>query len=159
MNETRSRKRKSSWEWYGVKLLYECIISGKPTPDKIDENNSSDHKTYEESIIIIKAQSFDHAYTLTERKAKEAEIDYYNPYDEKVEWRFVKALDAFNLFEELKQGTEVYSRFVEVPNSVSISEFISNFYPEIVVPEDNEPDYNFILRIREFNAIPGAKKR
>ena len=58
------KERKSSWEWYSVKLLFESIITGEPAPKKIDRNYSSDFKTYEERIIIVKAQSYKHAYIL-----------------------------------------------------------------------------------------------
>jgi hypothetical protein len=43
------------------KLLYECIIKGNPNPETIDKNYTNSRKTYEESIVLVKAQSFDHA--------------------------------------------------------------------------------------------------
>jgi hypothetical protein len=150
------KTRKSSWEWYAVKLLYECIITGNPNPETIDKNYTNAHKTYEESIMLVKAQSFEHAYSIAEKKAKEEEIDYLNPYEEKVEWKFVEAIDCFHLFdEELETGTELYSRFFHVPKDVPLEEVIYHYYPETV--EEDEVDQNFILRNRDFNARPNSK--
>jgi Domain of unknown function (DUF4288) len=149
----KQKTRKSSWEWYAVKLLYEAIITGSPNPKTIDENYSTD-KTYEESIMLVKAQSFEHAYSIAEKKAKDEEMDYLNPYEEKVEWKFVKAIDCFILFDELQTGTELYSRFLHVPKDVSTGEFISYYYPE--TNEEDEVDRNFILRNREFNVKPNS---
>jgi hypothetical protein len=146
----------SSWEWYAVKLLYECIITGTPNPETIDENYTNTHKTYEESIMLVKAQSFDHAYSIAEKKAKGEEIDYVNQYDELVEWKFVEVLDCFILIDEkLQSGTELYSRFLRVPKDVSREKIISHYYPETV--EENVVDQNFILRNRDFNTRPNSK--
>jgi hypothetical protein len=152
----KKKTRKSSWEWYAVKLLYECIITGNPSPETIDENYSDTHKTYEESIILVKAQSFDQAYSIAEKKAKEQEIDYHNPYDEMVEWQFVEALDCFILIDEkLQSGTELYSRFLRVPKYVPREKVIDHYYPETVV--ENVVDHNFIFRNRNFNARPNSE--
>jgi hypothetical protein len=151
-------KRKSKWEWYAVKILFESIISGEPTPEKIDKNYSKTLKTFEESIIIVKAQSFDHAYKIVEKKAKDNEHDYINPYDEKVEWRFVDFLDCFSLFDEnINSGTEVYSRFIQVPIEMKTEEVMNKFFPDSISEDENAPDYKFQLRVREFNKIPNSE--
>jgi len=145
------KTRKSSWEWYAVKLIYECIITGNPNPETIDENYYNTHKTYEESIMLVKAQSLEHAYSIAEKKAKDGEMDYLNPYEEQVEWKFVKVLDCFKLFDEkLQSGTELYSRFLRAPKDVPKENVISHYYPETV--EEDEVDQNFILRNKDFNA-------
>ncbi|MDG0808665.1 DUF4288 domain-containing protein [Cohnella rhizosphaerae] len=147
------KPRKSSWGWYAVKVLYEAVISGNSIPDTIDENYSNSHKTYEESILLVKAQSPGQAYTFAEKKAKENEMDYENPYGEKVEWRFVQALDCFILFDEtLQSGTELYSRSLRVPKGAPEDEVIAHYFPETV--HENVVDENFILRNRLFNARP-----
>ncbi|MFD0051719.1 DUF4288 domain-containing protein [Actinomycetes bacterium NPDC127524] len=149
------KARKSSWEWYAVKLLYECVIKGNPNPETIDENYTNSHKTYEESIMLVKAQSFDHAYSIAEKKAKEVEADYLNPYEEIVEWKFADCLDCFHLFDEaLQSGTELYSRFLRIPKNVPKEQVISHYYPETV--EEDEVDQNFILRNRDFNSRPNS---
>lgn len=117
-------------EWYAVKLIYEFITTSDPNPEKIDEDYSTD-KSYEESIMLVKAQSFDHAYSIAEIKAKENEYDFVNLYDEKVHYRFVDAIDCFHLFDdELETGTELYSRFLDVPKETTRDQFIDLYYPE-----------------------------
>jgi hypothetical protein len=153
---TEKKGRKSSWEWYAVKLLYECFIIGPPNPETIDENYSDTHKTYEESIILVKAQSFDQAYSIAEKKAKEGEFDYRNPYGEAVEWKYVDALDCFILIDEkLQSGTELYSRFLRVPKNITNEKVIAHHYLETV--EENVVDQNFILRNMDFNARPNSE--
>lgn len=145
-------KRESTWEWYAVKLLYESIIVGEPNPEKIDANYSNQFKAYEESIILVKAQSFEHAYKIAEKKAKEAEMEYYNPYDQMVNCRFVDAIDCFRLFDiDLKSGTEIYSRMLHVPIKEKTEKVIEVYYPETLIEDDNEPDHYYPFRIREFN--------
>lgn len=152
MKSKKSKGQQSKWEWYGVKLIFECIISGNPAPETVDKNFSDNHKTFEESIIIVRAQSFDHAYKLAEKKAKEMELDYFNPYNQKVKWLFLEAIHCFNMFDPPIHGTEVYSRHVRIPKSVTTEQFLDNFYPETIPVKDDEPDFDFILRIKEFNA-------
>lgn len=140
----KKKARKPSWEWYAVKLLYECIITGNPNPETIDKNYTNTYKTYEESIMLVKAQSFEHAYSIAEKKAKDEEHHYLNPYEETVEWKYVDALDCFILIDEkLQTGTELYSRFLRVPKDVPREKIISHYYPETV--EEDEVDQNFIL--------------
>ncbi|MDG0791267.1 DUF4288 domain-containing protein [Cohnella ginsengisoli] len=135
-----------------MKLLYESTISGNPDPARVDENYVDTHKTYEESMMLVKAQSFEQAYAIAEKKAKREELDYRNPYDQKVEWRLVRALDCFALFdEELKSGTELYSRNLRVPKEVPGEDVIRHYYPETV--EDSEIDPYFVLRLKEYNLL------
>ncbi len=152
-------RKRSTWKWFAVKLLYEGVISGEPSPETIDQNYSRDFKNFEESIILVKAQSFDQAYSIAEKKAKEAEIDYQNPYDESVHWQLIKALDAFWLFDdELVSGTELYSRIIRVAKSVDNDEVIKNLYPETAEVDVKQPDYGWIYRIKEFSERPGKRK-
>lgn len=128
---------KPALEWYSVKLIFEFIITGDPDPTKINEDYNSD-KHYEESIMLVKAKSFDHAYEIAEAKAKENEDEYINLYGEKVNYVFAEAIDCFNLFdEELETGTELYSRFLEeVPKDLTRDEFLDQYYPEKVNEDD-----------------------
>lgn len=142
------------WKWFAVKVLFECNISGKPSLETIDEQYSNTHKTFEESIILVKAPSFEQAYVIAEKEAKKKEIDYLNPYDEMVEWKFRESIDCFNLFDEkFQSGTELYSRYLRVPKGTSNEKFISHYYPETVM---EEVDHNFILRNKDFNLRPNS---
>ncbi|MEH7514671.1 DUF4288 domain-containing protein [Gottfriedia acidiceleris] len=117
----RIRKKSSNeWEWFSVKVLYACKISGNPSPEKIDEDYDSDsHKTFEESIFLIKAPSYEEAYVIGKKEAIKNEVDYLNQYDQTVEWKFIKLIDCFSLsVKKLETGTELYSRFIRVPQNL-----------------------------------------
>ena len=140
-------KKKSSWVWYAVKLLFESIIAGEPDKDTIDENFSDKFKLYEEQIVVVKAQSFDHAYKLAEILAKKNEITYKNPYYQTVEQKFVDSLNCFWLFDdEIKSGTEVYSRLFKEPIDTETNTFIEKYFPEsLSCDEERTPLYNFLI--------------
>ncbi|WP_088044592.1 DUF4288 domain-containing protein [Bacillus sp. EAC] len=142
MKKRLRKKMSKEWEWFAVKVLYECKISGNPSPEKIDENYLNiDHKTFEETILLVKAPSNDQAYEIGEIEAIKNEVVYLNQYDEKVEWKFVELIDCFNLLDEkLKTGTELYSRYLVVPKEIPNEKVISHYYPETV--HDEEVDYN-----------------
>lgn len=145
----RVRKKVSrDWDWYAVKVLYECIISGEPNPEMIDENFPSNDKMFEESILLIKAPSTDLANTLGEQEAKKQQHDYLNQYGEKVEWKFVEIIHCVELsVTKIQIGTEVYARFLIVPPDIPTEEVISHYYPETVVEE--LIDKNFTQKNKE----------
>ncbi|MEN6463031.1 MAG: DUF4288 domain-containing protein [Syntrophomonas sp.] len=150
MKHNRSRKKR--WQWYGVKLLYESVISGKPTPEAIDKYYSNAIKTFEESIVLVYALSFDHAYKIAENQAKDNQISYHNYYNELVEWNLVQAIDCFVLIDDvIKTGTEVYSRFISVPKEISNETVISRFFPESEDLVEDNLDYKWVLRNRDLN--------
>ena len=140
-------KRKSNWEWYAVKLLFESTISGEPNKDKIDEHYDNKFKLYEEQIIVVRAQSFDHAYKKAEVEAKKNEMEYNNPYDQLVQCKFVDSLNCQRLFDkEIKSGTEIYSRLFKVPIEEKTNKVIETYVPEIQACEDKTtPFYNFLI--------------
>lgn len=152
----KKQYKSSKWQWYSVKLIFESIISSEPESNTIDINYISTHKTYEESIILINAQSFDYAYKIAEKKAIERELDYINVYGESVGWKFVEAIDCFSIGEEtLNTGVELYSRFLRVPKNINSKEFIDRYCPETIRDDDGD-DYNFILRNKDFNKRPNS---
>ncbi|MFF3021736.1 DUF4288 domain-containing protein [Gottfriedia sp. NPDC057948] len=120
MRKRLRKKRLNKWEWFSVKVLNECKISGNPSPEKIDEDYGSDgQKTFEDSILLIKAPSEEEAYLIGEKVAIKNEVEYLNQYDETVEWKFIRVIDCFNLFDKkLQTGTELYSRFIRVPDDL-----------------------------------------
>jgi len=140
------------WKWYGVKVLYKNLIEGKPNAEKIDENYE-DHQIFEESILLIKAKSFDQAYEIAETKAKENEDSYINVYDQVVNFQFVDSLHAFLLCEdeELENGIEVYSRFLHISKEESFANVLSRYYPEVIEEEKDQIRKSFILRNKDFN--------
>jgi hypothetical protein len=145
----------SKWQWFSVKLIFENVISGEPEPDTIDKNYTNNYKTYEESIVLIKAQSFDSAYKIAEKKAREMEMDYTNPYGELINHKFIEAISCFSIIDELSTGAEMYSRVLRVPKPVDTGDFLDRYYPDTI--ENNSGlDYNFVLRNRNFNKKPNS---
>jgi len=138
------KQMSKKWKWYAVKLIYESIVSGEPNKSKIDKNYEGKLKCYEESIMLVKARSFDHAFKIAEERAKKAEDTYENPYDQIVNCRFVEAIHCYWLFDDvLKTGVELYSRFINVPVETKTEEFLDKYYPETVTKEDDEKGINY----------------
>lgn len=52
---------RSVWQYYGVRIIYQAVITGNPLPEPIDEDYTDTHSFFEESIMLVHAQSFDHA--------------------------------------------------------------------------------------------------
>lgn len=143
MKKRLRKKLSNEWEWYAVKVLYESIISGNPSPEKIDEDYYDKFKMYEESIVLLKARSLEHANSIAESNAIKSEHSYKNMYDEDVKWQFVEIIDCYNLIDDkVKSGTEIYSRFLKVPPGIPTNKIISHYYPETV--EDEVVDQNLI---------------
>ncbi|MCL9638399.1 DUF4288 domain-containing protein [Bacillus zanthoxyli] len=62
-----NKSEKSDLEWYGVKVLYKNLVIGEPNVERLDENYE-DHQIFEESILLIKARSFEQAYEIAENE-------------------------------------------------------------------------------------------
>ncbi len=140
-------KRKSSWEWYAVVLLFESTILGEANKDKIDELYSNKFKLYEEQIIVVRAQSSDHAYKKAEAEAIKQEMEYRNLYDQLVQRKFVDSLNCQCLFDdEIRSGTEIYSRLFKVQIDEKMEKFIKAYFPE-TLPHEEKPTrfHNFII--------------
>lgn len=117
-------------QWFAVKLLFESVHSGEPNTEMMDEDDS-DHKLFEESIILVRATSREEAQTFGEQQANKAEHSYHNKYGEMVEWHFVRILDIFQLNDdEIQSRTEVYARFLRESPFVPAEDVISWYYPE-----------------------------
>ena len=135
--------RRSSWNYYGIKLIYQAVITGPPIPERIDENFSDGHTIFEESVMLIRAQSFDHAYAVAERKARENEATYKNPYGQTVEWKLIDAIDCFLIGDEISSGTELYSSMSSEKKEVTPSGYLMQKY------QYNLDDYEWNHKQRE----------
>ncbi|MDJ1504038.1 DUF4288 domain-containing protein [Xanthocytophaga agilis] len=122
--------KKEDMKWYGVKLVYVFTIQGLPIVELIDKNYIENYRGYEESIVIIKAQSFDEAYELAEKVARKNESDHTNIYGQRVEKRYLESLDCFWIFEErIKSGMEVYSQMIDSTTQVETEDFLDTTFP------------------------------
>jgi len=133
-----------------VKLLIEANVIGEPNKDKIDEFYNDQFKIFKEVILLVRAQSFDHAYKIAEEKAEHENMDYYNPYDQLVQRSVIEYLDCFWLFDDdLESGTELYSRRITMPKDTDLKQFIDKFYPEVLSDDEKEHELKFVY-FREF---------
>lgn len=77
-------------DWYSVKLLYKFTITGKPDEDKIDEYFNDINDFFEESILLVAAESFDEAYQTAENQAQKNYNLYENKYGQKVKQELIE---------------------------------------------------------------------
>ncbi len=103
--------KKKNWDFYAVKIIKQIVTEGEPDSSLVDEFYFMDNEeqVFEESIMLVRVQSINHACKIAETKAKEQEEPYENKYGEQVIWRFLRVADCQMIFDELKTGAEVYS--------------------------------------------------
>lgn len=129
-------KTKSNWKWYGVKIIKQIIVTGEPDQKLVNEASEKygleyvedGNQDFEESIMLVKAQSFEHAYKIAEKKSSDSSSKYTNIFGQEVEWRFLEAVDCFEIIDELKSGTEVYSCFLTADKAITAEDFLKNWY-------------------------------
>lgn len=152
------KRNTTKWQWYSVKLIFENIISGEPELDTIDKNYTNSYRNFDESIIIVKAQSFNHAYKIAEKKASQMELQYTNPYGELVNIKFIQAIHCYLIGDEtLSAGKEVYWRHIRVLKGTDTEDFIDRYYPE-TIDDSSGIFYNSILLNREFSGKVNSQK-
>ena len=122
-------KSKSSWNFYGVKIIKQIIVEGEPDPNLIDEfYEDDDEQLFEESLLLVRAQSSDHAYKIAKKKTIEHEEPYLGKYGQQVLWKFIEAVDCFEMLDELKSGAEVYSCLHTTDKNETASGFIEKWF-------------------------------
>lgn len=124
----RKPYRKSSWNYYSIKLIYQMTVTSSPIPERIDEDYSDTHTFFEESIILVRAQSFDHAFKIAEQKAREINGAHINPYEQTVETRLIEAIDCYLIGDEITGGVEVYSSCTPVHKEMTANEYLMRKY-------------------------------
>ncbi len=122
---------RSTWKYYSVKLIFQMIVTGEPIPERIDGDYSDRYTFFEESIMLVRAQSFKHAYAVAERNALKFKEPYTNIYGQLVETKLVDAIDCFLVYPNDKgftAGTELYSSISTVEKATSPSEYMLQKY-------------------------------
>lgn len=117
---------------YAVKLLFESVHCSEPDPTKIDEHYEENHNTlFEESIILVKANSLEDAHELGKKIAMQSEDTYDNMYGEQITWKFRKVLHVFELDDTpFETGKELYARFLHVKKDEMVNAVVQKYYPE-----------------------------
>lgn len=111
-------------QWYSVKLIYQFIVTGEP--DDVDSFYSEEQDIFEESIILVKADSFDEAYIKAEKYGKENEEIYTNRYHQTVSYQFVDSLDCYCLGADIEDETQVYSSIRAVGKGTGAERYIDD---------------------------------
>ncbi|WP_144612906.1 DUF4288 domain-containing protein [Bacillus cereus] len=117
---------------YAVKLLFESVHSGEPDPTKMDKHYEESNDTlFEESIILVKANSLKEAHELGEKIAIQSEESYDNVYGEQVTWKFRTVLHVFELDDTpFETGKELYARFLHVKKNETVDTVVKTYYPD-----------------------------
>lgn len=123
-------KKRSSWNYYSVKIIKQIIVEGPPDLTLTNEPYEEiTDQSFEESIMLVRAQSFDHAYKIAIRKSTEYDEPYYNIFGQKVTWKYIDAVDCYLIMEdEVGSGTEVYSCFHHVGLHTTPAEFLATWF-------------------------------
>jgi len=127
--------RKSRWDFYGVKIIKQIIVDGEANQNLVDEFYDDDGKqNFEESVMLVRAQSCNHAYKIARQKAAKSDVPYPNAYGQQVTWKFIKAVDCFLILDKLVSGAEVYSCL----HTTDINETAENFVDKWFTPTENK---------------------
>ena len=109
-------------ETYGLKIFYRMTAGSRVF--------------YEESIVLLKAESFDAAYEKAEAHALGVCSDeYINVYGEPVKTELVDIVDCFQAFDEDNGVQEVYSRILKNRTPMNEEEFIDLLADNCTVEE------------------------
>lgn len=101
--------------WYGVSVLMREESVYPP-----------DERIWEESIILVSADSIEEARATGERMGRDAETEYANVYGKTVAWKFdciesvFELLDDIEDLRQLSAGVEVFSRFLRASEVASL---------------------------------------
>lgn len=72
---------------------------------------------FQESIFLVEALDHESASEKAKTYARAEECSYLNSEGEKVSWTIVGTGNPFEILSEIKEGTEVYSRFLSDPGT------------------------------------------
>lgn len=95
---------------YGVKVMYTYFVE------------CENKRFYEESVLLINADSFDDALHKAEDYAKDRECEYLNCDNHVVKIEKIEAIDSFLVYED-EETVEVYSSFHSNNTSLNNNEF------------------------------------
>lgn len=102
-------------------------------------------KVYEERILMVKADSFDDAFSRAEQYIQDSFDEYTNIYNETVKTENIEILDCFEAFDDEDGIQEVYSVF-----TVNKSGMSEEDYYNVITDCCDEEDLN-VLRNKEYN--------
>jgi hypothetical protein len=119
----RKPRIKNRVRWYGVKSVYRSFANGRPRA--VDSSFDPRVTMVEERIVLFKARTFAEAIRAAEAEAREyAKSRHVNPFGQQVRVRYLRAVDAFELFDSPRHRGEVFSTTELVPKRVADREVV-----------------------------------
>ena len=89
--------------WFGVSLLFKSVHNGQSAEDAL----------WEDSIVLIRAESRDLAQKQAEILGKGEEHEYVSATGDQVKWTFQGVESVHEIVDDTPEnGTEVFSRFL-----------------------------------------------
>lgn len=93
---------------FAVKTFYITEAVGRAK--LADKNYKKGIALYEERVVLFFAKNFDEAIKKAEEEARQyAKYSFSNIYKQKVKTKYLDACDAFEIYDSLKNGAELYS--------------------------------------------------
>lgn len=90
-------------KWYIANLITYPVIKNLKTKKKMKYNKYS----YEDDLLLIKANNSEIAYKKALKLGKDLEHSYINTKNEIVEWKFVGIKELVEIFENLEDGNQI----------------------------------------------------
>lgn len=120
---------KKTTSWYGVRTLFRLVAIGKPKwTDRYFDPAST---LVEDRVVLFQATDFDDAIHQAKAEARRycKATRYTNIYGQRVQLRFLKAIDAFSMLDnQPRAGCEVYSSTAIVPTSVRDAGVVTRWF-------------------------------
>jgi len=115
----KKTRRKNTESWFAVKSVFQHLAT-----------KFGPRQTYEERIILVKANSFENARNKAAREAKR----YAKVLDG---CKFTGFLDTFHLFDrKVEDLSEIYS--TRLPSNLSPEKYLDRYYPEDILNDCRE---------------------
>jgi hypothetical protein len=122
-------------EWYAVKLLYRNSVHGTPDRERVDPYFRDVKEFFEESVLLVQANSFEAAYEAAEQMAKHKREVYVNKYGQTVTCKFYRSIDCYWIQETVGNRAEIYSSFFTLAEGADMEEQLDRRY-SICVPDE-----------------------
>lgn len=100
----------------------------------VDDGKPKKRNLYDESIVVFKAKSYDHAFERALALGKEQELIYKNFREQDVRWAFVEVAEVRCIGQKI-DGVEIISKMFDKISKSPIA-FSHEFKPEEQKPHE-----------------------
>ena len=90
----------SSWKWYAVKCRSKMVVEEAP---------ESPTSSYTETLYLVRAQSYDQACKIAERRARRVVLSYRNIHQQTISRHFDRVIDCYCIGKRPDVGTVLYT--------------------------------------------------